>query len=166
VEPGEIPGLTGVTTVISGTAGAALKTDGTVWVWGSNMNGGLGNGRADSSVAKVPVRVPGLANVTALSGASLGRHFVALLKDGTLRTWGNSDWGQGGVGISGTSQPAVSMPKLTGVKAAFAAGNNSFAVREDGSAWIWGVGHTWPEGPEWPLGDEATKAPRPLVLPK
>lgn len=165
VEPGEIPNLADVSAVaaISGT-GAALKKDGTVWVWGNNGQAGFGNGRrTDRETSLTPVRVPGLANVTTLAGAPLGRHYIALLKDGTIRIWGNTDWGQGGVGIAGTEQATPAAPKIAGVKAVFAAGNNSFAVREDNSAWIWGAGFKWPEGPEWPLAVNA-KTPVPLTF--
>jgi alpha-tubulin suppressor-like RCC1 family protein len=165
-DPAEIPGLTDVTSIVAMEAsGAALRTDGTVWVWGRNTQAGFGNGRqSDEETSLAPQRIPGLANVTALSGARLGRHLIALLKDGTIRVWGNTDWGQGGMGIAGTNQPTPSAPKITSVKAVFAAGNNSFAVRRDNSVWIWGAGFKWPEGPEWPLGTN-TKAPVPLALP-
>ena len=88
-------------------------------------------------------------NVTALAGALTGRHFLALQKTGTILAWGNTDWGQGGAGIS-TQEQATPMPvKLTGVKAVFATGNNSFAVLADGSFWIWGRGASYPR--QWPV---------------
>ena len=63
---------------------------------------------------------------------------MVLLKDGTLRAWGNSDWGQIGASVSGTFQPRPQTPKIAGVKAFFLGGNHSFAIRNDGSLWIWG----------------------------
>jgi alpha-tubulin suppressor-like RCC1 family protein len=167
LDAGEVPGLTDVVSVVAiGETAAALKKDGTVWVWGSNDQAGFGNGQLSTNeVSRTPLRVPGLMNVTSLVGAQSGRQYIALLKDGTIRAWGNTDWGQGGAGISGTSQPRPSAPKISGVKAVFAAGNNSFAVREDNSVWIWGAGFTWRGGgPEWPLGVN-TKTPAPLALP-
>ena len=129
-----------------------------------NGQAGFGNGRrSERETSLTPLRVQGLANVTALVGAPLGRHFIALLKDGTIRIWGNTDWGQGGVGIAGTEQATPAAPKISGVKAVFAAGNSSFAIREDNSAWIWGAGYKWPEGPEWPLAANA-KTPVPLTF--
>ena len=43
-------------------------------------------------------------------------------------------------GDSGAFQQRLVVPKLPGVKAVFAAGNNSFAVKTDGTFWIWGIG--------------------------
>ncbi|WP_396626454.1 RCC1 domain-containing protein [Luteitalea sp.] len=143
----EVPGLTDVAAVATGTGvSLAMKRDGTVWVWGANMHGLFGNGdRTDPpgvgyGYELTPRRVPGVANVVALSVGLTGRHALALLKDGTLRGWGNTDWGQIGAGVSGTFQLTPVTPKITGVVRVMAAGNNSFAVRTDGSLWGWGAG--------------------------
>jgi alpha-tubulin suppressor-like RCC1 family protein len=94
----------------------------------------------------------------------LGRHFLVLLKDGSLRAWGNSDWGQVGIGLAGQEQASVvTVSKLTGVKRVFACGNNSFAVRSDNSVWFWG-GSTYTAGPVFPSNTN-TKVPMPLSLP-
>lgn len=127
-----------------------MKKDGTVWVWGHNGQAQFGNGhRTQDEQSRVPVQVPRLANVTALTGAVIGRHFLALQKSGTILAWGNSDWGQGGAGITGREQATPLPVKLTAVKSAFAAGNNSFAIRDDGSLWIWGIGSSFPR--VWPM---------------
>lgn len=148
--PHEVPGLTDVVSVVATGIAAALKKDGTVWVWGHNGQAQFGNGRrTEAEQTRIPVQVPRIGNVTSLSGAINGRHFLALQKTGTIIVWGNSDWGQGGVGITGKEQSTPSALKLTAVKSVFAAGNNSFAVREDGSLWIWGLGSSQPR--VWPM---------------
>ncbi|MCU0247700.1 MAG: hypothetical protein MUC42_14090, partial [Bryobacter sp.] len=165
-EAGEVPGLTGVAAVSAGTGvSTALKKDGTVWVWGANWHGQFGNGdRTDPpgmthGFELTPRPVAGVSNAMAISLGLTGRHTLALLKDGTLRGWGNTDWGQLGAGVSGTFQLRPVTPKISGVKAVFAAGNNTFAVKTDGSLWVWGSG-----GPrEWPLTANA-KLPVPLTL--
>ena len=118
---------------------------------------------AGSSTVASSTGTTGTTGTTGAAAKALGRHFIALLKDGTIRIWGNTDWGQGGVGIAGTEQATPAAPKISGVKAVFAAGNSSFAIREDNSAWIWGAGYKWPEGPEWPLAANA-KTPVPLTF--
>jgi alpha-tubulin suppressor-like RCC1 family protein len=85
--------------------------------------------------------------VTAITGGLTGRHTLALLKDGSLRGWGNTDWGQVGAGVSGTYQPKPATPRIAGVQAVFAAGNNTYAVKADGSFWGWGNGGSG----EWPF---------------
>jgi alpha-tubulin suppressor-like RCC1 family protein len=86
----------------------------------------------------VPKAVPGVRNVASLTMATVGRHAIALLKDGTLRGWGNSDWGQIGNGVAGFFVWTPVSPKLTGVTAVWAEGNNTFAVTRDGGFWLWG----------------------------
>lgn len=159
----EVAGLTDVKTVVATRVAAALKSDGTVWVWGNNAQGQFGNGRDDTAEKSlVPLRVAGIANAVALTGASTGRHFFALLKDGSLRAWGNNDWGQIGNGMSGERQNTVTTPRIPQVKAIFAAGNHSVAVRQDNSIWIWGAGSSY-RG-EWPLAKQANLPVR-LAIP-
>ncbi|MFN7934984.1 MAG: hypothetical protein U0R19_16760 [Bryobacteraceae bacterium] len=156
----EVPGLTDVAAVVATRVAAVLKKDGTVWVWGNNEQAQFGNGRRDvDDRTRVPIRVPVVANAIALSGAINGRHFLALLKDGSLRAWGNSDWGQIGNGVTGREQATVVTPRIAGVKAVFAAGNNSLAIKSDGSLWIWGNGSSYPR--VWPL---VRNAPFPVQL--
>ena len=94
--PAEVPGLNQVMTVVATQVAAVLKQDGTVWVWRKNEQAHFGNGKRDrDDRSRVPLRVPGVANATVLTG-SMGRHFLALLKDGSLRGWGNTDGGGAG----------------------------------------------------------------------
>lgn len=165
-EAGEVPGLNDVVAVAAGTGvSTVLKRDGTVWVWGSNMHSQFGDGQRtdnpglDHGFELTPQQVAGIANGVAISLGLGGRHTLVLLKDGTLRGWGNTDWGQIGAGVSGTFQPRPVTPKIAGVKAVFAAGNNSFAVRNDNSFWVWGSGGRT----EWPL-PKNTAVPTPFVL--
>ena len=156
----EVPGLSDVAAIAATQVAAVLKRDGTVWVWGNNSQAQFGNGKRDiDDRTLVPVQVPGVAGVMALSGALSGRHFLALRKDGTLRAWGNSDWGQVGNGMTGREQSTVATPRIAGVKAIFAAGNCSFAIKPDGSLWIWGRVSPYPGA--WPMG---RNAPFPVQL--
>ena len=104
--------------------------------------------------------MPGVTNVVAISAASNGRHVMVLLKDGTLRAWGNTDWGQIGAGLTATFQPAPVTPKIAGVKTVFAVGNNTFAVKQDGSFWGWGSGGR----EEWPFAAN-TRLPTAITVP-
>lgn len=142
---GEVPNLTGVAQVAAGSGvSTVLKSDGTVWVWGSNWQQQFGfpapavQPGPNQGWVLEPQQVPGLANVTAISVGA--RHTIALLKDGTLRAWGNQDWGQVGNGAGPGFQPKPVTPKVANVAAVFAAGDNSFAVLRDGSLWAWGTG--------------------------
>jgi alpha-tubulin suppressor-like RCC1 family protein len=62
----------------------ALKSDGTVWAWGDNSLGSIGDGTMESR--NIPVQVEGLAEIVEISAGS--HHSIALKKDGTLWAWG------------------------------------------------------------------------------
>jgi len=152
--PGEVSGLTEVAQVVTGMGvSTALKKDGTVWVWGSNWQQQFGfpaptlqpqlNG---GGYELTPQQVPGIAGAVEIA-VGMGRQTLVRLKDGTLRGWGNSDFGQLGTGGGAGYQPRPMALKIAGVARVFAAGNNSFAVRTDGSLWAWGSGGA----NEWPL---------------
>jgi alpha-tubulin suppressor-like RCC1 family protein len=83
--------------------------------------------------------VAGVSQAVALVAGGAGRHALALLRDGSLRGWGNTDWGQIGAGVSAGSQLRAVTPKISGVVRVWAAGNNSFALTRDGRFWAWGA---------------------------
>lgn len=140
VETARVPDVVSVVAGMGVTG--FVKRDGTVWMVG-NTRGGLFGVPEDQTTANdgwsgAPRAVPGVRNAVALTMATLGRHAIAQLKDGTLRSWGNSDWGQVGNGVAGFFVWTPVIPKITGVTAVWATGNNSFAVTRDGGFWIWG----------------------------
>jgi alpha-tubulin suppressor-like RCC1 family protein len=73
----------------------ALKSDGTLWTWGWNIYGELGNGTYTTS--NMPVQVSDLSGVTSSFGGGV-YHSVALKGDGTVWTWGDNSFGQLGNG--------------------------------------------------------------------
>ena len=144
---GEVPGLSDVAQVVAGSGvSTVLKKDSTVWVWGSNWQNQFGFGPRMGAPGPTdgwelePQKVPGVATATAIAVGLNGRHTLVLLKDGTLRAWGNSDWGQAGSGAGPGFHERPITPKIAGVTTIYAVGNNSFAVRTDGSLWAWGAG--------------------------
>jgi alpha-tubulin suppressor-like RCC1 family protein len=90
-------GLASVAAIAAGDEHAVvLKSDGTVWAWGSNSNGQLGNGTTTASTT--PVQVMGLSGGVAVAA---GRNDSAAIKtDNTFWTWGNNSNGQLGDGTT------------------------------------------------------------------
>ena len=70
----------------------ALKADGTVWAWGNNGSGQLGDGTHTSR--DVPVKVLNLIDVTAIAAGP--DHSMALKADGTVWAWGDNLRGEVG----------------------------------------------------------------------
>jgi T5SS/PEP-CTERM-associated repeat protein len=114
----------------------ALKWDGTVWTWGNNFNGQLGDGYV-YEYSTTPVQAVGLTNVVALAAGQY--HSVALDMDGTVWTWGNNDNGALGIGPSTNRMVATQVPGLTDVKAIAAGVHTTFALKRDGTLWAWGL---------------------------
>jgi alpha-tubulin suppressor-like RCC1 family protein len=112
----------------------ALRNDGTVWAWGANNAGQLGDA---STVARlVPVQVSGLTGVTAI--AASGEHSLALRNDGTVWAWGNNLVGQlGDCTTANRSTPRL-VANLVGVMAIAAGTAHSAAIRDNGNVLSWG----------------------------
>ena len=114
----------------------ALASDGTVYTWGSNGKGQLGNGTTTDSA--VPVKANLDANITAISA---GRSYaMALASDGTVYTWGNNQYGQLGNGSSDNSDHSspTKVPTLSGITAISAGFTTGTALDSQGHAWAWG----------------------------
>ena len=138
--PVQVVGLTGVIAVAAGgeTHTLALKSDGTVWAWGPNNFGQLGDGTSGIAASKnTPVKVIGLSDVAAIAGG--GYHSLALKSDGTVWAWGFNVYGQIGNGTTGTAVSApVQVKGLTGVVAVAGGYDHSLALKSDGTVWSWG----------------------------
>jgi alpha-tubulin suppressor-like RCC1 family protein len=142
--------ITGVASIsATGQHVIAMKSDGTVWGWGYNWSGQLGNGQGTVNSQSTPVQASGLTSMTAVAAG--GNHSLALKSDGTVWTWGNNDQGQLG---RTTSQPSDPLPAQlanpTDVVAIAAGWDFSLALTSDGSIWAWG------RNVEGQLGDGTT----------
>lgn len=109
---------------------AAVKTDGSLWMWGSNFYGQLGNGSTKD--AGVPVKI-----LNGVAAVDLGWSRTAALKtDGSLWTWGRNCYGQ--LGNGSTKDSAVPVKILDGVAAMGGYRDQAAALKTDGSLWTWG----------------------------
>ena len=112
----------------------ALKSDGTVWAWGDNEYGQLGDGTTTERSA--PVHVQLLSGITGIAGG--GRHTVALKNDGTVWAWGYNGSGQLGDGSNTDSSTPIPVLSLSGIAAIAAGDSHTVALKNDGTVWAWG----------------------------
>ena len=158
--PVKVGGLGGgVEAIAAGASHAlALKEDGSVWAWGDNFFGELGDGRTKTNSPE-PVRVKDLKGVRAIEGG--GWFSLALKEDGTVWTWGYNQDGELGNGAAAnakeakcknTAQPGdaqvlssctnsptpVKVSELDEVEAVAAGSAHSLALKENGTVWVWG----------------------------
>lgn len=124
--------------IIAGTYHSiAIKTDGTLWAWGYNMEGQLGDGTLISK--NIPTQI-GIAT-NWLSVSTSNNHNAAIKADGTLWTWGQHDWGKLGDGtyINPTNPvPPTQIGTDTNWKSVSAGGEHTVAIKTDGTLWAWG----------------------------
>jgi alpha-tubulin suppressor-like RCC1 family protein len=129
--------LTNGATLAVGTAYSfSVQTDGTVFAWGSNNVGQLGDGTLTTRLRPVPVSAlaAGSAVVATAAGDS---HSLALRGDGAVLAWGINNMGQ--LGNGAFDQPlSISGFADVDVIAAGAAGSHNLARKSDGSVWSWG----------------------------
>ncbi|MEQ1722018.1 MAG: hypothetical protein ABL930_02500 [Pseudobdellovibrio sp.] len=133
--PTDVPGFSsGVQEVDAlNTSFCFLKTDGTVWCWGTGASGQLGNNTLLNSA--VAVQATGLSLVNNIeSGLD---HTCALKSDQTLWCWGANTFGQ--VGNNSPTIQKIPVQVLTSVSKFSVGRNNSCAVKTDGTAWCWGA---------------------------
>ncbi len=137
--PGEVTGgasWRAVATTSGHTCG--VQTDGTLWCWGDNKDGQLGDGTTDFT--STPIQVGGDADwdQVTVSASLYHNHTCAIKQDGSLWCWGANDFG--GLGV-GDEEPRLTPTEVMGggvwtsVAALF---HSTCATRDDGTLWCWG----------------------------
>jgi uncharacterized repeat protein (TIGR01451 family) len=133
--PAQVTGLSDAVQLAGGGYHTlALKADGTVWAWGRNGYGQLGDGtRTDRST---PVQVSGLSGVVAIAAGRF--HSLALTSDGSVWAWGYGRDGQLGRATQQDSWLAVQVLGVATAVSVNAGSDHSLALRSDGTVWAWG----------------------------
>lgn len=115
----------------------AIKQDGSLWSWGDNQYGQIGDGSLVNKAIPVPV-LPGEKWIMA---AGADYQSFAINKDGSLWAWGVNNYGQLGIG---TATAFINIPQQVGTghdwKAVSAGSFHTLALKKDGTLWAWGYG--------------------------
>jgi alpha-tubulin suppressor-like RCC1 family protein len=146
--PVQTPGLSNIISISAGWDQAlALRADHTVWAWGLNTVGEVGDGTIINRTN--PVQVTTLSNIIAVSGGDW--HSSALGSDRTIWKWGRNDVGQLGNGSSDGAGNFVPHPipakiqtdnygvGFSNIVMVAARDWHNIAVKADGSVWQWGA---------------------------
>jgi alpha-tubulin suppressor-like RCC1 family protein len=118
----------------------AIKTNGTLWGWGYNNYGQIGDTTLISRSS--PVQVGAATTINASSEISNNANTMAAIKgDGTLWTWGRNQTGSlgGSTVLTGHRSSPVQVGTLTNWKSiAIDSAGGVVALKTDGSIWTWG----------------------------
>jgi len=118
---------------IDGNHSFAIKNDGTVWAWGNNHYGQLGDGTTTNRFTPVQV------NITNVKEISVGAwSIIALKNDGTVWAWGQNAGGLLGDGTTTDRHTPVQTIGLNEVKSVEAGQRHMVALKNNGTVWAWG----------------------------
>ena len=145
--PVAVAGLEHVVAVAAGGYhNLALCENGSVWAWGFNTSGQLGDGSTTNRAGPVlvkgpwwprpPLRPPA-ENVIAVAAGL--RQSMALCSNGTVWVWGDNRYGQLGTGNKENRLTPTMIRGLSGATAIAAGVAHGLALRSDGSVWAWGM---------------------------
>ena len=124
----------------------ALLGNKSLWCWGSNAAGQLGNDRPSGSL--IPVRASRLSTATAISSG--GQHTCAILANGSVSCWGSNSDGQ--LGLNSPMDYLVS--GISTATAISSGGQHNCAILANGSVQCWGLNNYGQ------LGNNSTDTPR------
>lgn len=141
VSPQKTPQQSGTATdwaqiVTDGSSAAAIKTNGTLWTWGGNWSGTLGDGSTVND-RSTPGQVGGFSDwkQVALGNGTV----VAVRQNGTVWAWGFNQYGQvGDLSMTNRRTPG----QVGGDSDWLSVGStsqSSYAIKSDGTLWGWGM---------------------------
>ena len=166
--PTQVPSFANASAVAAGTnSTVVLKNDGSIWAWGDNTYGELGNGTTTSSVVPVKSSTCNIPMLMATHNSSSSKRVaasqnfsLAVKNDGTVESWGQNNYGQLGDGTAVNRTSPVQAQNLTSMTSVAAGWSFGLGVKSDGTVWGWGYNG------DGELGDGTnTNRPTPIQIP-
>lgn len=117
----------------------AIRNDGTLWAWGDNFWGELGDGSNTNRTKPVQV---GTATDWTFVHASTGPLSLALKSNGTLWAWGKNFWGQLGNGTNTHSNVPVQVGTDNDWLIVSPGNDYVLATKTNRTLWAWGINNT------------------------
>lgn len=141
--PGLVDGVTDAVFVAAGDfpVSMAVRRDGILLVWGSSSMAQFGSGNADNGRGEWDVKprpVPGVRHPVQVVVGNL--NVIARFADGSLMGWGNTDWGNLGIGKKTGFVYSPTRLALRDVADVVVQFGRTYAIKRDGSLWYMGVG--------------------------
>lgn len=112
----------------------AIKTDNTLWAWGSNLYGKIGVGGFTGNYLS-PIQI---GTDTDWETVSTGNHTLALKQNGTLWAWGNNSYGELGDNTTINKDLPMQISTDTDWESIFATGYSSYGIKNNGTLYTWG----------------------------
>jgi len=132
----------------------AIDASGSLWSWGSNFFGQLGDGNNTTSQSSAPTNLSALANTSSVYGVnfrtvSAGYEYsLAIDTAGNLWSWGANDYGQLGNNSTANSYAPINLSALAGspvqnlrFQSVSADNHHSLAIDVNGNLWVWGANY-------------------------
>jgi alpha-tubulin suppressor-like RCC1 family protein len=154
-----------VTNVVAAYEDAGvLLSNGQYFDWGLNSGGQVGDGNRTNSSVPVQVNLPLAVTQVAQGGSDPeDGQTIVMLSDGTLRAWGNDQWGQlgdGGAKKLQASPVQISPPNGVTYQTLASGGGTSYAISTTGNVYAWGEGSKGQLG----LGPKVKKTATPTLV--
>lgn len=121
----------------SGSSSFCIKTDGTLWAWGNNADGQLGQGNTTNRSS--PVQIGSNTNWAVIKSSPAASTFcLATTTDGKLFAWGDGFNGNLGLGNTTSRSSPVQVGALTTWLNPATGQGFSVCTKTDGTLWTWG----------------------------